>query len=83
MYQASTAAVSAVVKTTAIAGRRRCPSAGNGPKPKISTGDSGTSSTTPTQIASDGHEHVAGAADDAGQRIHQPDQPAPANTTFE
>ena len=30
------------------------PMAGTGPKPKISAGDSGTSSATPRQIASDG-----------------------------
>ena len=53
MYQASTAAVSAVVNTTATP-PPAMPSAGNGPKPKIRQGDSGTSRTTPTQIASDG-----------------------------
>ena len=50
------------------------PSAGNGPTPKIRHGDSGTSSTTPTQIDQRRHQHVAGAADHVGERVHQPDQ---------
>ena len=54
--------------------RRRCRAPGSGPRPKISSGESGTSSTTPTQIGERRHQHVAGAADHAGERVHQPDQ---------
>ena len=72
--QASTAAVSAVVKTTAIPAPA-IPSAGIGPKPKIKHGRERHQQDHPDTDRQRGHEHVAGPADDTGQGIHQPDQP--------
>ena len=53
MYQASTTAVSVVARTTAQP-PPAMPSAGMGPRPKISTGESGRRRTTPSQTASAG-----------------------------
>ena len=53
MYQASTAIIIVVVSSTARP-PPTMPRAGIGPRPKISTGESGTSSTTPRQIAIEG-----------------------------
>ena len=50
------------------------PSCGNGPRPKISTGDSGISTTAPTRDHRRRQEHVAGAADDRGERVEQPER---------
>ena len=74
MYQASTAAVSARGQRRPRGRRRRCRAAGIGPKPKISSGESGTSSDDAEADRERRHEHVAGAADHAGERVHQPDQ---------
>ena len=71
-----------VVRTTATPAPAM-PSAGIGPKPKMSSGDSGTSSDHPDADGERRHQHVAGAADHARQGVHQPDQHVPANTTFE
>ena len=73
MYQASAAAVSAVVRMTAIPAPT-IPSPGIGPTPKISRGER-HEHDHPDTGRQRGHEHVAGPADDAGQAIHQPDQP--------
>src|SRR4051812_23604160 len=52
-YAASTAAVSALVRTTATPAPAM-PSAGIGPMPKMRSGERGTSSATPMHAASDG-----------------------------
>ncbi len=52
-YQPSTA-VPATLKSTSATPPPAMPSAGNGPMPKIRHGDSGTSTTTPTQITKAG-----------------------------
>ena len=62
-----------MVETTAIPAPAM-PSAGNGPRPKIRHGDSGTSSTTPALTASAGTSMLPVPRIDARQRVHQPDQ---------
>ena len=82
MYQASTAAVSAVVKMTAMP-PPAIPMAGTGPRPKISTGESGTSSTTPMQIASEGTNMLPVPRMALAQAFISQVRTLPANTTFE
>ena len=59
------------------------PIAGIGPKPKISTGDSGTSNTTPTQIASDGTSMLPVPRSTLASAFISQTSTAPAKTTFE
>ncbi len=50
------------------------PIAGIGPSPKISSGESGTSSDRAGADDERRDQHVAGAADHAGERVHDPQQ---------
>ena len=73
MYQPSTDAVSAVVNTTATP-PPAMPSAGNGPEAEDQAGRQRHQQHDADADRQRRHQHVAGAADDAGQRVHQPDQ---------
>ena len=73
MYQASTAAVSAVVTTTATP-PPAMPSAGTGPQPKMNSGESGTSRTMPRQTASDGTSMLPVPRMTLASAFMQPDQ---------
>ena len=59
------------------------PSAGNGPQPKMSAGDSGISTTAPAQVTIGGHRHVAGAADHAASELNSQTRIAPAKIELE
>ena len=50
------------------------PSRGNGPQPKIRHGDSGISDRRADAGDDRRHRHVAGAADDVGERVEEPHQ---------
>ena len=63
--------------------RRRCRAPGTGPTPKISSGESGTSSTTPTQIASDGTSMLPVPRITLASAFISQTSTVPANTTFE
>ena len=82
MYQPSTSAVSAVVNTTATP-PPAMPSAGNGPRPKIRHGDSGTSSTTLAQIASAGTNMLPVPRITLASAFISQTSVVPANTTLE
>ena len=59
------------------------PSAGIGPRPKIRQGDSGTSSTTPAQIATDGTSMLPVPRSTLASAFISHTSTTPANTTFE
>jgi hypothetical protein len=82
IYQASTAAVSAVVRMTATPAPA-IPSAGIAPKPKISSGESGISRTTPIQVASEGTSMLPVPRMALANAFISHTKPLPANTTFE
>ncbi len=59
------------------------PSAGTGPKPKMRQGESGTSSTTPRQTASDGTIMLPVPRITLASAFISHTSAVPANTTFE
>src|SRR5437763_4811962 len=59
------------------------PSAGNGPQPKISAGESGTSSATPTQVTAAGSAMLPVPRITAASELKSQTSTAPANTQFE
>ena len=82
MYQASTAAVSAVVTTTATP-PPAMPSAGTGPQPKMNSGESGTSRTMPRQTASDGTSMLPVPRMTLASAFMSQTRTLPTKTTFE
>ena len=82
MYHPSTNAVSAVVNTTATP-PPAIPNAGNGPRPKIRHGDSGTSRTTLAQIASAGTNMLPVPRITLASAFISQTSVVPANTTLE
>jgi hypothetical protein len=59
------------------------PSAGNGPMPKISSGESGTSTTTPTQITNAGISMLPVPRMTLANPLSSQSSTLPENTTFE
>ncbi len=59
------------------------PSAGTGPKPKIRSGESGSSSTTPMQIATDGTTMLPVPRITLASAFISQITAVPPNTTFE
>ena len=59
------------------------PMAGIGPQPKISTGESGTSSATPTQTAADGTSMLPVPRIELASAFISQTSTLPANTTLE
>ena len=59
------------------------PSAGNGPRPKISTGESGISTTTPAQITKAGTSMLPVPRMTLAKPLSNHSRTLPANTTFE
>ena len=59
------------------------PSAGNGPIPKISMGDNGTSTTTPAQITAAGTSMLPVPRMTLARPLSSQSSTMPANTTFE
>ena len=82
MDQASTAVVSAVPKTTAQP-PPAIPRGGMGPRPKISTGESGSSRATPTQTASAGTSMLPVPRITLASAFMSHSSALPAKTTFE
>jgi hypothetical protein len=82
MYQPSTDAVSALVSTMATP-PPAMPRAGNGPRPKIRHGDSGTSSSTLVQIAAAGTNMLPVPRITLASAFSSHTSAVPANTTFE
>jgi hypothetical protein len=82
IYHPSTAAVSALVSNTAAA-PPWMPIAGIGPKPKISNGESGTSNTTPTQIATAGTNILPVPLITLASAFDSQTRTVPPNTTLE
>ena len=59
------------------------PSAGNGPQPKMSTGDSGTRTTTPAQVTAAGNAMLPVPRRTAASELKSQTSTAPAKTQFE
>ena len=59
------------------------PSAGNGPQPKISAGESGTRITTPTQVTAAGNAMLPVPRITAASELNNHTSTAPAKTQFE
>ncbi len=59
------------------------PSAGNGPQPKISAGESGTRITTPAQVTTAGSAMLPVPRTTEASELKSQISSAPANTQFE
>ncbi len=82
IYQARITAISAVVATTATP-PPAIPIAGKGPSPKMSSGESGTRRTTPTQTTVDGNSMLPVPRMTLASAFISHSRILPAKTTFE